>query len=402
MSILEVEGLSMSFDDKQLYKDASFRLNKEDHMGIIGQNGAGKSTLIKILTGSRLPDEGRIKWQRGVRIGYLDQYAESAHDLTIGAFLQSAFKELFEVQERQTRYYEEYAEKIDDSLLEKAGRCQEILEANDFYGIQTKIDQVMSGLGIDALGSNRQVSECSGGQRSKIILAKLLLEKPDVLLLDEPTNYLDTEHIEWLIDYLNGFEGCFMVISHDYDFLERITNTIVDVAFGKITKYTGSFRKAIRQKEEKKAVQLKAYEKQRRQIEKDEAYIRKNKAGTRSTMAKSRQKRLDKLERIDPPSDNLQAHFKFPYIQRTFGRIRDAVAFSRDVFDESRAKSCSEGVQWCRQIHSDQVDSGNHSEFFRIRSLCRCLHRQLFRSESRMGRSDEDTAPNAAGHLSET
>ena len=208
--------------------------------------------MIKILTGSRLPDEGRIKWQRGVRIGYLDQYAESAHDLTIGAFLQSAFKELFEVQERQTRYYEEYAEKIDDSLLEKAGRCQEILEANDFYGIQTKIDQVMSGLGIDALGSNRQVSECSGGQRSKIILAKLLLEKPDVLLLDEPTNYLDTEHIEWLIDYLNGFEGCFMVISHDYDFLERITNTIVDVAFGKITKYTGSFRKAIRQKEEKR------------------------------------------------------------------------------------------------------------------------------------------------------
>lgn len=315
MSILEVEGLSMSFDDKQLYKDASFRLNKEDHMGIIGQNGAGKSTLIKILTGSKLPDEGRIKWQRGVRIGYLDQYAESAHDLTIGAFLQSAFKELFEVQERQTRYYEEYAEKIDDSLLEKAGRCQEILEANDFYGIQTKIDQVMSGLGIDALGSDRQVSECSGGQRSKIILAKLLLEKPDVLLLDEPTNYLDTEHIEWLIDYLNVFEGCFMVISHDYDFLERITNTIVDVAFGKITKYTGSFRKAIRQKEEKKAVQLKAYEKQRRQIEKDEAYIRKNKAGTRSTMAKSRQKRLDKLERIDPPSDNLQAHFKFPYVE---------------------------------------------------------------------------------------
>ena len=98
MSILEVEGLSMSFDDKQLYKDASFRLNKEDHMGIIGQNGAGTSTLIKILTGSKLPDEGRIKWQRGVRIGYLDQYAESAHDLTIVAFLQSAFKELFEFQ----------------------------------------------------------------------------------------------------------------------------------------------------------------------------------------------------------------------------------------------------------------------------------------------------------------
>lgn len=315
MSILEVEGLSMSFDDKQLYRDASFRLNKEDHMGIIGQNGAGKSTLIKILTGARLLDEGQVRWQRGVRIGYLDQYAESAHDLTIGDFLKSAFAELFEVQERQTGYYEEYAETMDDDLLEKAGRCQEILEANDFYGIQTKIDQVSTGLGIDALGSSRQVSECSGGQRSKIILAKLLLEQPDVLLLDEPTNYLDTEHIEWLIDWLNSFTGCFMVISHDYDFLERVTNTICDVAFGKITKYTGSFKAAVRQKEAKKAVQLKAYEKQRRQIEKDEAYIRRNKAGTRAAMAKSRQKRLDRIERIDPPSDNLQAHFKFPYVE---------------------------------------------------------------------------------------
>lgn len=279
----------MSYADKQLYDQASFVLNKEDHMGVIGQNGAGKSTLIRLITGQTLPDAGQIKWQRGKKIGYLDQYAESAHDLTIGAFLQSAFN--------------------------KAGKYQEQLEAADFYGLDVKIDQVMTGLGIDVLGKERQVSSCSSGQRSKIILAKLLLEEPDVLLLDEPTNYLDTEHIEWLIGYLNEFSGCFMVISHDYDFLEAITNTIIDVAFGKITKYTGSFQAAIKQKEVKKEVQLKAYEKQRRQIEKDEAYIRKNKAGTRAAMAKSRQKRLDKLERLTPPSANLQAHFNFPYLE---------------------------------------------------------------------------------------
>ncbi len=272
MSILEVTDLSMSYADKQLYDQASFVLNKEDHMGVIGQNGAGKSTLIRLITGQTLPDAGQIKWQRGKKIGYLDQYAES-------------------------------------------GIFQEQLEAADFYGLDVKIDQVMTGLGIDVLGKERQVSSCSGGQRSKIILAKLLLEEPDVLLLDEPTNYLDTEHIEWLIGYLNEFSGCFMVISHDYDFLEAITNTIIDVAFGKITKYTGSFQAAIKQKEVKKEVQLKAYEKQRRQIEKDEAYIRKNKAGTRAAMAKSRQKRLDKLERLTPPSDNLQAHFNFPYLE---------------------------------------------------------------------------------------
>lgn len=314
MSILEVTDLSMSYADKQLYDQASFVLNKEDHMGVIGQNGAGKSTLIRLITGQTLPDEGQIKWQRGKKIGYLDQYAESAHDLTIGDFLQSAFKELYEIEAKQAKCYADYATTLDDALLAKAGKYQEQLEAADFYGLDVKIDQVMTGLGIDALGKERQVSSCSGGQRSKIILAKLLLEEPDVLLLDEPTNYLDTEHIEWLIGYLNEFSGCFMVISHDYDFLEAITNTIIDVAFGKITKYTGSFQAAIKQKEVKK-VQLKAYEKQRRQIEKDEAYIRKNKAGTRAAMAKSRQKRLDKLERLTPPSDNLQAHFNFPYLE---------------------------------------------------------------------------------------
>lgn len=315
MSILEVTDLSMSYADKQLYDKASFVLNKEDHMGVIGQNGAGKSTLIRLITGQTLPDNGMIKWQKGKKIGYLDQYAESAHDLTIGDFLKSAFAKLYDIAKKQEECYATYAKTLDDKLLEKAGKYQEILDAADFYSLDVKIDQVMTGLGIDVLGRKRQVSSCSGGQRSKIILAKLLLEQPDILLLDEPTNYLDTEHIEWLIDYLNAFSGCFMVISHDYDFLERITNTIIDVSFGKITKYTGSFKKAIKQKELKKEVQLKAYEKQRRQIEKDEAYIRKNKAGTRAAMAKSRQKRLDKMDRLTPPSDNLQANFSFPYIE---------------------------------------------------------------------------------------
>ena len=314
MSVLEVEHLSMAFADKQLYEDASFRLNKEDHMGVIGQNGAGKSTLIKLLTGSELPDGGSVKWKNKISIGYLDQYVKAGAGQTITEFLHTAFAHLFALADKQARCYADYAKEPNDNLLEKAGKIQEILEAADFYEIDTKIARVMSGLGIDAIGVDKQVSECSGGQRSKIILAKLLLEDPAVLLLDEPTNYLDTEHIEWLTDYLNAFNGSYMVISHDFDFLEKITNCIIDVAFGKIIKYTGSFKSAVKQKEVKKEVQRKAYEKQQEQIEKDEAYIRKNKAGTRATMAKSRQKRLDKMERVTPPNDNLQAHFNFPYV----------------------------------------------------------------------------------------
>ena len=211
MSLLSVEHLSHGFADKELYEDASFELNKEDHMGIVGQNGAGKSTLIKILTGETLPDKGRIVWQNKVTYGYLDQYADIPQNDTLYEFLTTAYADLFKQRDLMEKYYAEYAENLDDKLLEKAGRIQENLDANNFYEIDTEINRVMTGLGLDDIGKDHIVSEMSGGQRSKIILAKLLLQDPDVLILDEPTNYLDTAHINWLADYLNGFEGAFTV-----------------------------------------------------------------------------------------------------------------------------------------------------------------------------------------------
>jgi ATPase subunit of ABC transporter with duplicated ATPase domains len=313
MSLLEVDGLSMSFADKKLYDDASFQLNAHEHMGIVGQNGAGKSTLIKILTGTVLAVEGTVKWQNHIRIGYLDQYADIEDGTTLIEFLHTAFKDLYEINDQMNDCYAQYAETMDDKLLERAGRYQEQLEARNFYDIETEINRVMSGLGLNELGNDHIVAQMSGGQRSKIILAKLLLESPDVILLDEPTNYLDTAHIDWLIEYLNDFDGAAMVISHDYDFLEKVTNCICDVSFGKITKYRGSFKQAMRQKEERKETQLREYEKQQVEIEKAERFIRKNKAGSKSTMAKSREKMLARMDRIDPPSENLVATFSFPY-----------------------------------------------------------------------------------------
>ena len=314
MSLLSVENLSQSFPDKELYQDASFELNKEDHMGIVGQNGAGKSTLIKILTGEILPDKGKIVWQNKVTYGYLDQYADIPKDDTLYEFLTTAYAELFRKRDLMEKYYADYAENLDDKLLDKAGRLQEYLDANNFYDIDTEINRVMTGLGLTDIGKDHIVSEMSGGQRSKIILAKLLLQNPDVLILDEPTNYLDVAHINWLADYLNSFDGAFMVISHDYDFLQKVTNCICDVSFNKITKYRGDFKSAMKQKKARKEAQLKAFEKQQVVIEKAENFIRKNKAGQRSTMAKSREKMLDRMERIDPPSENLKASFDFPYL----------------------------------------------------------------------------------------
>lgn len=313
MAVLEVSDLTMSFADKKLYTDASFRLEKGEHMGVVGQNGAGKSTLIKLLIGQELPLSGQIKWQKNTKIGYLDQYVDIPQGMTLIKFLHTAFADLYKINDQMNQLYADYANNMNDDLLNKAGRLQEQLDAHNFYDIETEVERVMTGLGLDEIGKDHVVSEMSGGQRSKIILAKMLLEKPDVILLDEPTNYLDTAHINWLIDYLNNFDGAAMVISHDYDFLQQVTNSIVDVAFGKITKYRGSFEQAMKQKEERKETQEREYEKQQETIEKAERFIRKNKAGNNSNMAKSREKMLARMKRIDPPADNLKASFHFPY-----------------------------------------------------------------------------------------
>ncbi|MDF7638277.1 ABC-F family ATP-binding cassette domain-containing protein [Lactobacillus sp. ESL0791] len=315
MSLLTVKDLGQGFIDKTLYENANFVLNKEDHMGVTGQNGVGKSTLIKILTGELVPDQGQVKWQNKVDVGYLDQYAKLRAGVTIREFLRTAFTKLYQKEQELSKLYTDYAADGDDQLLEKAGKVQTYLEENNFYGIDTEIERVASGLGLADLGYDHDVAKLSGGQRSKIILAKLLLQKPDVLLLDEPTNYLDVSHIDWLVDYLNNFAGAFIVVSHDYDFLGRITNCIIDVDFGTITRYTGTLKQALRQKAANRETYLKAYANQQRKIQKTEAYIRKNKAGTRSKSAKSREKQLERMDILQPPKNNRQARFDFPYVE---------------------------------------------------------------------------------------
>lgn len=228
--------------------------------------------------------------------------------------MQTAFSDLFDKEKELNELYVKYGENGDEALLEKAGKIQTLLEEKEFYDIDTKIDRVATGLGLADLGYSRDVSKLSGGQRSKLILAKLLLQNPDVLVLDEPTNYLDVNHIDWLADYLNNFEGAFIVVSHDYDFLGRITNCIIDIDFGTITRYTGDLKHALRQKEADRESYLKAYANQQRKIQKTEAYIRKNKAGSRSKSAKSREKQLAKMEILTPPQNNKKAHVLFPYV----------------------------------------------------------------------------------------
>ena len=298
MSLLEITNLSHSFSENVLYKNADFSLNKGEHVGIVGQNGTGKSTLIKLCTGQLLPDDGRVAWQSKTSIGYLDQYAEINLQLDMKSFLKTAFLNLYDLEEKMNYLYENMQEG-DFQNLNTAARYQEELERQDFYLIDTKIEQVATGLGLLAIGLDRPIAQMSGGQRAKVILAKLLLEKPDVLLLDEPTNFLDKEHVDWLSEYLCGLNNAFMVVSHDYAFLEKISNRICDIDNHKITKYYGTYSEFLRKKTALREDYIRQYSAQQKEIKKTEEFIRKNIAGRKSKMARGRQKQLDRMDKME-------------------------------------------------------------------------------------------------------
>ena len=224
MSILNVEHLSHGFGDRAIFTDVSFRLLKGEHIGLIGANGEGKSTFMNIITGKLIPDEGKIEWAKNIRVGYLDQHAVLEKGMTIGSVLSSAFDFLYDLEQHMNEICSllgDADERQMEQYMEELGTIQDMLTMHDFYMIDSKVEEVARALGLLELGLDKDVTELSGGQRTKVLLGKLLLEKPDILLLDEPTNYLDAEHIQWLKRYLNDYENAFILISHDIPFSRR-------------------------------------------------------------------------------------------------------------------------------------------------------------------------------------
>ena len=242
MSILNVEHLTHGFGARAIFDDVSFRLLKGEHIGLVGANGEGKSTFMNIVTGKLMPDEGKVEWSKNVRVGYLDQTASLERGMTIESVLKSAFSWLFEMEERMNHICD-YLGEADpdqmDAMMEELGTIQDMLDSHDFYIIDSKVEEVARALGLLDMGLDNDVTDLSGGQRMKVLLAKLLLEKPDILLLDEPTNYLDVEHIEWLKRYLNDYENAFILISHDIPFLNSVINLIYHMDNQLLTRYVG-------------------------------------------------------------------------------------------------------------------------------------------------------------------
>ena len=314
MSILEVKHLSHGFGERTIFEDVSFRLLKGEHIGLVGANGEGKSTFMSIVTGHLQPDEGKVEWSKYVTAGYLDQHTVLEAGMSVRDVLRTAFDELFKTEARINEIYMSMADDGADMdvLMEEVGELQDRLESRDFYTLDAKIDEIARALGVMDFGMDSDVTELSGGQRTKVLLAKLLLEKPDILLLDEPTNYLDAEHIEWLKRYLQNYENAFVLISHDIPFLNDVINIVYHVENHDLVRYTGDYDNFQAVYAMKKAQLEAAYERQQKEIADLQDFVNRNKArvATRN-MAMSRQKKLDKMERIELQSEKPKPSFEF-------------------------------------------------------------------------------------------
>ena len=315
LSVLTVENVTHGFGGRQILENASFRLLKGEHVGLIGANGEGKSTFLNIITGQLMPDEGKVEWSNRVTVGYLDQHTVLSKGKTIREALREAFQGMFDLEAEMLGIYDTMGDASPaelDKMMEDVGEIQTILETNGFYMIDAKILEVANGLGLADIGLDRDVADLSGGQRTKVLLTKLLLQNPTILLLDEPTNYLDVEHIEWLKRYLKEYENSFILVSHDIPFLNDVVNVIYHVENTILTRYTGDYEQFQQLYNIRKGQESKAYERQQQEIDRLEDFISRNKARISTTgRAKSRQKQLDKMEVLEKPREKPKATFRF-------------------------------------------------------------------------------------------
>ncbi len=320
--MLRLEKISKTYPTGEVLKDINWEVRPGDRVGLVGVNGAGKSTQLKIIMGEIEPTTGQIIRPNSLRIGYLNQEFDIDETRTVQDELWRAFGDVNNVHEALSKIHhalETATPEQLDNLLEKMDKLQRQFEGMNGYGIEAKIGKVLPDMGFTLEDADRLVSSFSGGWQMRMNLAKVILQEPDLLLLDEPTNHLDLDTIEWLENYLRGLNTPMVIVSHDREFLDRLCNNIVETERGVSTTYLGNYSTYLLQKSEQKVAQLAAYERQNKEIEKQQEFVEKFRASaTRSTQAKSREKQLDKIDRIAAPESEIRGlRFKFPEAPRS-------------------------------------------------------------------------------------
>lgn len=314
--MISISDLDFHFGSRTLYDKASLHIKPKDKIGLIGLNGRGKSTLLRILVGEYKPDGGSISMSKDVSLGFLNQdlLSYDSHESILVVAMQ-AFSEALELQKKIDAILVEFETNYTDDLVEKLADLQERFEALGGYTMQARTEEILEGLGFTTEELQRPLKLFSGGWRMRVMLAKILLQQPSLLLLDEPTNHLDLPSIKWIENYLAGYEGAVIIVSHDREFLDRTTNTTVEVTGGKLVPYAGNYSYYIEEKEERNLIQKGAFENQQAQIKQAERFIERFKAkASKAKQAQSRVKALDKLERIeDVAGDDAKVNIKFNF-----------------------------------------------------------------------------------------
>ena len=328
MRVFKIQNLSHSFADKSLFNDTELLVQSIDHIGLVGANGCGKSTFLKILIGECVPDAYTIEKNPGLKISYLDQYAEIDQNCTVYEYLDSAFKPLYDLDRQMAEIYEQLpnmTETRQTKALNHAQRIMETLMEKEFYQIDKKIDNVLAGLGFSDDDRAKTIPQLSGGMKTKLILAKLLLTDNDILVLDEPTNFLDAAYINWLGDYLCRLKYAFIVISHDKAFLNKICNKTVEIANRVFKVYNGNYDFYAKEKERLEAVQLQQHTAQAKYIERSEEYVQTflfaNEGGQGKTKATWLKKMLENLKRIEKPDETIKPKFTFKHMKGASKKI---------------------------------------------------------------------------------
>jgi len=322
--MISLNNISYEFGGNYLYRDANWHIKPKERIGLVGKNGTGKTTLLRLITGEYELREGSISKMNGLKIGYLHQeMSETATDLPIVEVALQAFAHVVEVEEEMNAIYASM-EKEDASpeTLERLGHLQEEFERNNGYQIRSQTEEILEGLGFSTADLIRPLQEFSGGWRMRVILARMLLERPDVLMLDEPTNHLDLPSIEWLENYLQSYQGTVIVVSHDKYFLNRMVTKIVEVANLKLYVWEGNYDFFLQAKEERDALQMRQYENQQQFIKDQEKFINRFRAkASKATAVQSRVKMLEKLDKIDVvESDDARVNLRFR-VKKDSGKI---------------------------------------------------------------------------------
>jgi ATP-binding cassette, subfamily F, member 3 len=342
MLLLSCEGLSRGFDAGPLFQNVGFELHAGERVGLVGPNGVGKTTLLKILAGLDKPDEGTTRLHAGARVALLRQQPNFAPGRTLFAEAKSALDELMAAHDDMIRTAEALAKATDEtehkSLAARYDRLNELLRHHDAYNVDHHVEEVLDGLGFGRSDYDREVETFSGGQQSRLMLAKLLLSSPDVMLLDEPSNHLDIDTTRWLEDYLVKQPEAMLLVSHDRYLLDKVVTRVFEMHANRINSYPGNFKQYWRLKEERYEQELKAFESQKEYIEKQEEYIRRVHYGQLHKQAASRQKQLDKIERLERPTRIESPHMEFGTVRRAGDIVlraeRLCKAYDKPLFED--------------------------------------------------------------------